>query len=133
MIAKEQLIMRLKQYITNQIAQISKDNPIIAFIKPLLDRALDKNFNKINSYLSLISDDYGNIDAENILYEMIENVKHTNTFSINAPVIGNIEIGNNQIKINIPFTDKRLVFNHQDLQILKQSLIGEDCITNINE
>ena len=133
MIAKEQLIMRLKQYITNQIVQISKDNPIIAFIKPLLDRALDKNFNKINSYLSLISDDYGNIDAENILSEMIENVTHTNTFSINAPVIGNIEIGNSQIKINIPFTDKRLVFNHQDLQILKQSLIGEDCITNINE
>ena len=133
MIAKEQLIMRLKQYITNQIAQISKDNPIIAFIKPLLDRALDKNFNKINSYLSLISDDYGNIDAENILSEMIENVTHTNTFSINAPVIGNIEIGNSQIKINIPFTDKRVVFNHQDLQILKQSLIGEDCITNINE
>ena len=133
MIAKEQLIMRLKQYITNQIAQISKDNPIIAFIKPLLDRALDKNFNKINSYLSLISDDYGNIDAENILSEMIENVTHTNTFSINAPVIGNIEKGNSQIKINIPFTDKRLVFNHQDLQILKQSLIGEDCITNINE
>ena len=133
MIAKEQLIMRLKQYITNQIAQISKDNPIIAFIKPLLDRALDKNFNKINSYLSLISDDYGNIDAENILSEMIENVTHTNTFSINAPVIGNIEIGNSQIKINIPFTDKRLVFNHQDLQILTQSLIGEDCITNINE
>ena len=133
MITKEQLIMRLKQYITNQIAQISKDNPIIAFIKPLLDRALDKNFNKINSYLSLISDDYGNIDAENILSEMIENVTHTNTFSINAPVIGNIEIGNSQIKINIPFTDRRLVFNHQDLQILKQSLIGEDCITNINE
>ena len=133
MIAKEQLIMRLKQYITNQIAPISKDNPIIAFIKPLLDRALDKNFNKINSYLSLISDDYGNIDAENILSEMIENVTHTNTFSINAPVIGNIEIGNSQIKINIPFTDKRLVFNHQDLQILKQSLIEEDCITNINE
>ena len=133
MIAKEQLIMRLKQYITNQIAQISKDNPIIAFIKPLLDRALDKNFNKINSYLSLISDDYGNIDAENILSEMIENVTHTNTFSINAPVIGNIEIGNNQIKINIPFTNKRLVFNHQDLQILKEALIGEDCITNVNE
>ena len=102
-------------------------------MKRLLTRALDKNFNKIDGYLSLISDDEGNIDAENILSEMIENVTHTNTFSINAPVIGNIEIGNSQIKINIPFTDKRLVFNRQDLQILKQSLIGEDCITNINE
>ena len=132
MIAKEQLIMRLKQYITNQIAQISKDNPIIAFIKPLLDRALDKNFNKINSYLSLISDDYGNIDAENILSEMIDSISKTTTFNIKTPIIGNIEIGNSQIKINIPFTDKRLVFNSQDLQILKQTLIGENC-TNLNE
>lgn len=133
MIAKEQLTIRLRQYITNQIAQISKDNPIIAFMKPLLTRALDKNFNKIDSYLSLIGDDEGNIDAENILSEMIESITHTNTFNINAPIIGNIEIGNSQIKVNIPFTDKRLVFNHQDLQILKQALIGEDCITNVNE
>ena len=101
-------------------------------MKPLFTRAINKNFSKIDSYLSLISDDYGNIDAENILSEMIENVTHTNTFSINAPVIGNIEIGNSQIKINIPFTDKRLVFNSQDLQILKQTLIGENC-TNLNE
>ena len=132
MIAKEQLTIRLKQYITNQITQISKNNPIIAFMKPLLTRALDKNFNKIDGYLSLISDDEGNIDAENILSEMIESITHTNTFSINTPIIGNIEIGNSQIKINIPFTDKRLVFNSQDLQILKQTLIGEDC-TNLNE
>ena len=132
MIAKEQLTIRLKQYITNQITQISKDNPIVAFMKPLFTRAINKNFSKIDSYLSLISDDYGNIDAENILSEMIENVTHTNTFSINAPVIGNIEIGNSQIKINLPFTDKRLVFNSQDLQILKQTLIGENC-TNLNE
>ena len=128
MIAKEQLTIRLKQYINSQITQISKNNPIIAFMKPLLTRALDKNFNKIDSYLSLISDDEGNIDAENILSEMIESIIHTNTFNINAPIIGN-----SQIKVNIPFTDKRLVFNSQDLQLLKQALIGEDCITNINE
>ena len=133
MIAKEQLTIRLKQYINSQITQISKNNPIIAFMKPLLTRALDKNFNKIDGYLSLISDDEGNIDAENILSEMIESVSKTTTFNINTPIIGNIEIGNSQIKVNIPFTDKRLVFNSQDLQLLKQALIGEDCITNINE
>ena len=55
-----------------------------------------------------------------------------NLFNIKTPIIGNIEIGNSQIKINIPFTDKRLVFNSQDLQILKQTLIGENC-TNLNE
>ena len=133
MIAKEQLTIRLKQYINSQITQISKNKPIIAFMKPLLTRALDKNFNKIDGYLNLISDNEGNIDAENILSEMIESIIHTNTFNINAPIIGNIEIGNSQIKVNIPFTDKRLVFNSQDLQLLKQALIGEDCITNINE
>ena len=133
MIAKEQLTIRLKQYINSQITQISKNNPIMAFMKPLLTRALNKNFNKIDGYLSLISDDEGNIDAENILSEMIESITHTNIFNINAPIIGNIEIGNSQIKVNIPFTDKRLVFNSQDLQLLKQALIEEDCITNINE
>ena len=125
MIAKEQLTIRLKQYINSQITQISKNNPIIAFMKPLLTRALDKNFNKIGSYLSLISDDEGNIDAENILSEMIESIIHTNTFNINTPIIGNIEIGNGQIKINIPLTDKRLVFNNQDLQTLKYALVKD--------
>ena len=43
MIAKEQLTIRLKQYITNQITQISKDNPIVAFMKPLFTRAINKN------------------------------------------------------------------------------------------
>ena len=130
MIAKEQLTIRLKQYINSQITQISKNNPIIAFMKPLLTRALDKNFNKIDGYLSLISDDEGNIDAENILSEMIESIIHTNTFNINAPIIGNIEIGNSQIKINIPFTDKRLVFNNQDLQTLKYALVKDTNATD---
>ena len=132
MIAKEQLTIRLKQYITNQITQISKDNPIVAFMKPLFTRAINKNFSKIDSYLSLISDDNDKIDIENILSEMIDSISKTTTFNIKTPIIGNIEIGNSQIKINIPFTDKRLVFNSQDLQILKQTLIGEKC-TNLNE
>ena len=46
-----------------------------------------------------------------IILIVIESITHTNTFNINAPIIGNIEIGNSQIKVNIPFTDKRLVFN----------------------
>ena len=125
MIAKEQLTIRLKEYINTQIIQISQNNPIVAFMKPLLTRALNKNFNKIDNYLNLISDNNGNIDIENILSEMMDSIIHTETFNINTPIIGNIEIGNGQIKINIPLTDKRLVFNNQDLQTLKYALVKD--------
>ena len=130
MITKEQLTIRLKEYINTQIIQISQNNPIVAFMKPLLTRALDKNFNKIDNYLNLISDDNGNIDIENILSEMMDSVIHTEKFNINTPIIGNIEIGNGQIKINIPLTDKRLVFNNQDLQTLKYALVKDTNATD---
>ena len=130
MITKEQLTIRLKEYINNQIIQISQNNPIVAFMKPLLTRALNKNFNKIDNYLNLISDNNGNIYIENILSEMMDSIIHTETFNINSPIIGNIEIGNGQIKINIPLTDKRLVFNNQDLQTLKYALVKDTNATD---
>lgn len=129
MIAKDKLIIKLKHYIINQIVRTSKNNPMIAFTKPLLIRVINKNFNKIDDYLNLISDDNGNIDIENILSEMMDSITHTDTFNINTPIIGNIEIGNSQIKINIPFTDKRLIFNTQDLQELKQVLLDNSTVS----
>jgi hypothetical protein len=40
-------------------------------MKPLLIRAINKNFNKVQDIAKLISDENGNIDIENILPEMI--------------------------------------------------------------
>ena len=66
MITIDKLTQNLKTYITTQIDTMSKNTPMISFMKPLITRALDKNFNKITKALDLIADENGNIDIENI-------------------------------------------------------------------
>lgn len=78
-------------------------------MKPLITRALDKNFSKITKALELIADKDGNVDVEGILTEMMENLMTTNPFSFKTSFIGDIEIGGGQIKFNLPLTNKRLV------------------------
>lgn len=126
MITVTQLSNGLKSYLLQQIDSIALDTPIIGFIKPLLLRVINKNFNKIQDYAKLISDENGNIDIENILPEMIQSVSNSNPFTFNVPMLGDIEIGGGFIKLNIPFTPKQLVFNTQDLQNLKDILISNN-------
>ena len=127
MITVNQLSDGLKKYTFQQIDSIALDTPIIGFIKPLLTRAINKNFNKIQDIAKLISDENGNIDIENILPEMIQSVTNSNPFTFNAPIIGDIKIGGGFIKLNIPFTSKELILNSQDLQNLKELLISNNC------
>ena len=54
---------------------------------------------------------------------MIQSVMNTKPFMLNIPVIGNIEIGNGQIILNIPLTNKRLVLGTSDLETFKEMLV----------
>lgn len=83
---------------------MSKSSPVIGFMKPLITRALDKNFSKITKALELIADKDGSVDVEGILTEMMENLMTTNPFSFKTSFIGDIEIGGGQIKFNLPLT-----------------------------
>ena len=56
-------------------------------MKPLITRALDKNFSKITKALELIADKDGNVDVEGILTEMMENLMTTNPFSFKTSII----------------------------------------------
>ena len=118
-----QLTDNLKSYIILQLDNMSVSNPMIGFMKPLVTRALDKNFGKIKKALDLISDSEGNVDIENILTEMIGNVMNTQPFIFNTSIIGDIEVGGGHIKLNLPFTNKRLVLNMDDLETFKEMLI----------
>ena len=100
MVTTMQLTENLKSYLITQIDSMSKNTPIVGFMKPFITRALDKNLNKIKSFLDLISDEQGNIDIENIVAEVIENLMNTNQFTFNTSFIGDVEIGNGQIKFN---------------------------------
>ena len=47
MIAIDKLTENIKTYIVTQIDTMSKSTPMINFMKPLITRALNNNFNKI--------------------------------------------------------------------------------------
>lgn len=126
MVAALQLTDKLKTYISTQLDSMSKTSPMIGFIKPLITRALDKNFSKITKALDLIADENGNVDVEGILKEMMENLMTTQPFTFKASFVGDIEVGNGNIKLNIPLTDKRLVLNMTDLENFKEMLIAKD-------
>ena len=117
-----QLTDNIKTYISTQIEQLSNGNPIIGFLKPLVMRALDKNFSKVHTALDLIADENGNIDAEAILTEMIESIRTSQPFTFNTSFIGDIELGGGSIKFNLPFTNKKLILGMSDLEMFKEIL-----------
>ena len=124
MLTTGQLLTNIKEYLIVQLDSLSKSTPVIGIAKPLISRILNNNLDKIESLLGLIADKDGNIDAEQIVDEMVNNIINANTFKINTGFIGDIEIGGGNIKINIPLTDKKLVLNQNDLNILKETLIS---------
>lgn len=117
-----QLTDNIKSYISLQLDSMSKTTPIIGFMKPLITRALDKNFSKVTKALDLIADNDGNIDVENIISEMIDNLINTNPFTFKTSFIGDVEIGGGEIKFNLPLTNKRLVLNTTDLDTFKEMI-----------
>lgn len=121
-----QLTDNLRAYVATQLDTMSKNTPMIGFMKPLITRALDKNFSKVSKALDLIADKDGNIDIENILAEMMENVMNTNPFTFKTSFIGDVEIGGGQIKFNLPLTNKRLVLDMTDLEAFKEMLITKE-------
>lgn len=126
MVTIMQLTDNLKSYISLQLESMAKTNPMIGFMKPLITRALDKNFDKVSKALDLIADKDGNIDIENILTEMMENLMTTNPFTFKTSFVGDIEIGGGEIKFNLPLTNKRLVLNMADLETFKEMLITKN-------
>ena len=121
-----QLTDRVKSYVNTQLDSMYRTNPMIRFMKPLVTRVLDKNFSKVTKALDLIADENGNIDIEGILSEMMDNLMTTQPFTLKTSFIGDVEIGGGNIKLNIPLTDKRLVFNMSDLESFKEMLITKD-------
>lgn len=120
------IINNLKTYINLQLDNMSQTTPVISFMKPLITRALDKNFNKVTKVFDLIADKDGNVDIENILLEMIDNTINTQPFTINTSFIGDIEIGGGYIKLNLPLTNKKLVFDTSDLEAFKDMIINKN-------
>lgn len=119
------VISKAREYVINQVNVLAKTNPLIGFTKPLIVRIIDNNIDKADKTLSLLAGKDGNIDIENIMAEMIESVMNTKPFNIHTSFMGDINIGDGKIILNIPFTDKNIVFNQSDLENLRNTLMAD--------
>lgn len=122
MVTVPKLIDSLQRYVDMQIEEVARTNPMIGFMKPLVKRAADNAISKADKVLVLLADKDGNIDINEIMSEMIESLMTTQPFTVNTSFIGDIVIGNGNIKVGIPFTERNLVFNVSDLQNLREML-----------
>ena len=113
---------KLEDYIQKQLVLVSKDNPTIALAKPFLSRIVNNNMYKVNNMLKQIADKDGLIDIDGILSETIDNLISIKPFKMDSGFLGELEIGDGKIRMNLPIVDKVLVFNKEDLMNLKDFL-----------
>lgn len=120
MITIDNVISGIKKFILLQIDKLSEGSPLVQFMKPLIIRAVDNGVKNTRSMIELLADANGNIDTGQIIDEMVSNVINTKPFTIKVPYLDNIIIGDGTIQINVPFIDKKVVFNTEDLNTLKE-------------
>ena len=116
----DNVISGIKKFILLQIDKLSEGSPLVQFMKPLIVRAVDNGIKNTRSMIELLADANGNIDTGQIIDEMVSNVINTKPFTIKIPYLDNIIIGDGTIQINVPFIDKKVVFNTEDLNTLKE-------------
>lgn len=122
MIKREVIITKTVEFINSKLSELSTNNPIVLIIRPMLARAINNNIGKVDSVLKLIQDENGEIDVEGILSETIDNILVSKVQNY-PDILGGVKIGEGNIKINIPFINKAIVFDTSDIETFKQSLI----------
>lgn len=120
MMTIDNVISGIKKFVLLQIDKLSEGSPLVQFMKPLIVRAIDNGVKNTRSMIELLADANGNIDTGQIIDEMVSNVINTKPFTIKVPYLDNIIIGDGTIQINVPFIDKKVVFNTEDLNTLKE-------------
>ena len=118
----DKLIEVFNRFIESKLDSFCLTNPVIYLFKPVIIRVVNSTLNKLYPSLTLMSTD-GNIDAEVIIPEMIDNINKMEPFNLHTNMLGEIVIGKGSIILNIPMTDRRLVINSSDLEELKNLIL----------
>lgn len=113
----------LRQYLQQLLEQLAKNNQSIRFFKPAIVRAINNNIDKAANIFKFLADKDGEIDLASILPEMMQSVDSSTPFNINVPVLGNVEIGNGSIKLNLPLTDSKVQLSRDDIQTFINMMI----------
>ena len=118
MVNKDELINKLVEFLDIKLTNLSKDDQLVnVFIRPIFSRIINNNIGKVNQALSIIADENGMIDADGILNDMIDNL-------IISPVKEErgIKIGAGNVEIKIPFINKAIALDKDDINEFKEML-----------
>lgn len=110
----------LKEFIISQLNNFN--SPAVCFIRPIIARILNNNYKRVYTYLDLLADENGDIDATGIVTDISNSLISAQPFSMNIPIVGEVSIGEGKIEMSIPFINKNIVFTKKDLDILYESL-----------
>lgn len=110
-----------KQYLFNLVEDIASRDTLVGLVKPLVLTGIENNFNKVTNTLKLIADENGNIDIEKLVDDCITSVFNSRKSSLNIGNIGNVEFGDNVLKLNI--FNKFIKFDSNDFIKFKNYLI----------
>jgi hypothetical protein len=119
-------IETLKIFLNRQINSLAMTNPLIGFSKPLITRVVNNKMNQATGFLSMLTDDNGEIDVQSLIPEMIQSVMNTKPFIYHTEFLGDLEIGGGFIKMNIPMTNNQIVLGKADLDTLRDLFINKE-------
>ena len=121
MISKAKFIDTLVSFIGIKLDEITLNMPILGLFRPVVAEMVNNNINKLDKVLSLISDDNGMINSDKILSEMLDNLI-VMPIQQYPDIFGGISLGKGTITIKIPFIDKAIEFNSNDIESFKNLL-----------
>ena len=112
---REHIISGMKDYVSHKLSEMSANNSIILFARPIFDRIVCNAINKVDSVLKLIVDENGEIYIVAIGNEMINNLITAKNREYND-IIDGLVIGDGKICIPINFINKKIVLTHEDIK-----------------
>lgn len=123
MITAQDVKEKLSMFLNKEVNKIADTNTMIAFFKPIIDRIINGNIDKLDNMLALLANEDGHIDVPNILNEMISSLMNTKPFTLDTGLFGDISIGDGLIKIEVPFTSKQITLNSDDVMKFRQMFL----------
>ena len=118
MVTKETIINEIIQYANTKVNSIANESVLFDILfKPFIAEVINVNISKLDSILTLVTDDRGLINADKLMNDIIDNL-------VVAPIknVKGIQIGDGKVSINLPMIGGSVVFDKSDFNELKANI-----------
>ena len=118
MVTKETIINEIVNYAGTKINSLANESVLFDILfKPFITEVVNVNIAKLDSILSLVTNEEGLINAEKLINDIVDNL-------VVAPVknIKGINVGDGKVEINLPMIGGSVVFDRSDFEELKTNI-----------